>query len=148
MVQAAAERRLWSSGMPHEGYANPVTNDGPRFHSNMHDSEFTEHVTRAIEASGVSLAPSVVETTDGVTITNTSRPSTEPPLHVGAREKLDSQGHQMRDHRTMAQNPGRGYMQKQETFSPTNFAILSLIFSDTQPQQRKGVGSHLGLIRV
>ena len=52
--------------MPHEGYANPITNDEPRFHSNMPISEFTEHVTRAIEASVVSSAPPVAETKDGV----------------------------------------------------------------------------------
>ena len=32
---AAAERWLGSSGMPHEGYADPVTNDGPGFHSDI-----------------------------------------------------------------------------------------------------------------
>ena len=39
--------------MSQEGYANPVTNDVPRFHSNIPVSELTEHVTqaRAIEAS-------------------------------------------------------------------------------------------------
>ena len=39
--------------MPHEGYADPVMNDGPRFHSDMPVSELTEHVTRAIEASDI-----------------------------------------------------------------------------------------------
>ena len=40
--------------MPHEGYADPVMNDGPRFHSIIPVSELTECVTqaRAIEASG------------------------------------------------------------------------------------------------
>ena len=52
--------------MPHEGYANPIMNDGPRFHSNVPVSELTEHVTRAIEASDISSAPLVVETVDGV----------------------------------------------------------------------------------
>ena len=52
--------------MPHEGYADPVTNDGPRFCSNAPVNELTEHVTRAIEASVVSSTPSVVETTDRV----------------------------------------------------------------------------------
>ena len=52
--------------MPHEGYVDPITNDGPGFHSDMPVSELTEHVTRAIEASDVSLAPPVMETTDGV----------------------------------------------------------------------------------
>ena len=51
---------LRSSGMPHEGYADPVTNDGPRLHSNVPDSELTERVTQAIEASDISLAPPIV----------------------------------------------------------------------------------------
>ena len=46
--------------MPHEGYADPVMNDGLRFHSNVPVSELTERVTRAIEASDVSSAPPVV----------------------------------------------------------------------------------------
>ena len=39
--------------MSQEGYANPITNNGPRFHSIIPVSEFTERVTRAqaIEAS-------------------------------------------------------------------------------------------------
>ena len=35
--------------MPHEGYANPITNDGPRFHLNMPVSELAERVNRAAE---------------------------------------------------------------------------------------------------
>jgi len=70
--------------MPHEGYANPVMNDGPGFHSNMPVSELTERVARAIKASNVSSAPLVAETVDGVTITKMSRPSTGPPLRAGA----------------------------------------------------------------
>ena len=53
--------------MPHEGYADPITNDGPEFRSNAPVSELTERVTRAIEASDVSSAPPVVETMDRVT---------------------------------------------------------------------------------
>ena len=53
--------------MPQEGYADPVTNDRPGFHSNMPINKLTERITRAIEASDVSSAPPVVETTDGVT---------------------------------------------------------------------------------
>ena len=53
--------------MPHEGYADPVMNDRSGFHSNMPVSELTKHVTQAIKASDVSLAPPVAETTDGVT---------------------------------------------------------------------------------
>ena len=45
--------------MPHEGYANPVMNYGPRFHSNVPVSELTERVTQAIEASDVTSAPPV-----------------------------------------------------------------------------------------
>ena len=98
--------------MPHEGYANPVMNDKPEFHSDIPVSELTECDTRAIEASGVSSTPLVVETADGVTITKTSQPSTGPPLHAGAREKLDSQGDRMCGRRTMARILGRGYIQK------------------------------------
>ena len=46
--------------------ADPIMNDGPRFHSDMPVSELAEHDTRAIEASVVSSAPLVAETTDGV----------------------------------------------------------------------------------
>ena len=70
--------------MPREGYADPVMNDGPRFHLNMPDSELTERVTRAIEASDVSSTPPIAETADRVMITKTSRSSTGPPLCVGA----------------------------------------------------------------
>ena len=57
----------------------------------------------------------------------------------------------MRSRRMMAQILGRGYVRKlritflkQETIFPTSFAILSSIFSDTQPQQWHGVRSHSG----
>ena len=47
--------------MPQEGYADPITNDGLRFHSIIPVSELTERITRAraIEASNVSSAPPV-----------------------------------------------------------------------------------------
>ena len=73
--------------MPHKGFADPVMNNGPRFHSNIPISELTEHVTRAIEASDISLTPSVAETVDGVTVAKTSQPPTGPPLRAGARGK-------------------------------------------------------------
>ena len=63
--------------MPHEVYVDPVMNDGPRFHSNVPVSKLTECVTRAIKASDVSSAPSVVETMDGVTYDTQPTP-TEP----------------------------------------------------------------------
>ena len=70
--------------MPHEGYADPVTNDGPGFHSNVPVSELTERVTQAIKASDVSLAPSIAETTDGVM--HETRPTpTEPNGAQGLR---------------------------------------------------------------
>ena len=63
--------------MPHEGYVDPVMNDGPRFHLNMPISELAEGDTQAIEASVVSSTPLVAETTDGVT--HKTRPTpTEP----------------------------------------------------------------------
>ena len=123
--------------MPHEGYVDPIMNDGPRFHSDMPISELTKRDTRAIEASDVRSTPPVVETADGVTITKTSRPSTRPPPCAGARGKLDSQGDQMRGHRTMARILGRGYERKlritflkQKMLSLTRFAIVSSIFSE------------------
>ena len=100
--------------MPHEGYADPITNDRPRFHSNIPISEHTERVTRAIEAGDVSSTPLVAETMNGAMITKTRRPLTESLLRVGARGKLDSQGDRMRGRRTMAQILGRGYARKQE----------------------------------
>ena len=51
--------------MPYEGYADPVTNDGPGFHSDMPISELTERITQAIEASDVSSTPPVVKMRGG-----------------------------------------------------------------------------------
>ena len=56
--------------MPQEGYADPIMNDGPRFHLNVPISELTQHVTRAIEANDVSSAPLIVKTVDGVNARN------------------------------------------------------------------------------
>ena len=53
--------------MPHEGYVDPVTNDGPKFYSDMPVSELAERDTRAIEVSVVSSTPLVAEISDGVT---------------------------------------------------------------------------------
>ena len=76
--------------MPHEGNADPITNDGPRFHLDIPISELTERDTRAIEASDISSTPPVAETMDGAIITKTSRPLIGPLLCAGARGKLDS----------------------------------------------------------
>ena len=70
--------------MRHEGYANLVTNNGPRFHSDMPVSELTECITRAIEASDIHSTPLVAEIVDGATITKTSQPLTTPLLRAGA----------------------------------------------------------------
>ena len=79
--------------MPHEGYADLVMNDGPRFHSDVPVGELTERVARAIEASDVSLAPLVVETTDGVT--HGTRPTpTEPNGAQGLRSPDTDLGNQ------------------------------------------------------
>ena len=45
MTQESTETRVKSSGMPHEGSTDPVTNDGPRFYSNVPVNKLTEHVT-------------------------------------------------------------------------------------------------------
>ena len=74
--------------MPHEGYADPIMNDRPEFHSDISVSELTERVTRAIEASDASSTPPVAETTNGVTITKMSRPSTGPPTMRGGSRKV------------------------------------------------------------
>ena len=76
--------------MSQEGYADPIMNDGPKFHSIIPISELTECVTQAIEASDVSSTRPVAKTADGATLTKTSRPSTGPPLCAGAQGKLDS----------------------------------------------------------
>ena len=116
---------LRSSEMPHEGYADPVMNDRPRFRSNIPISELTERDTRAIEASGVSSTPPIAKTTDGVMITKTNQPSTGDPLRVGARGKLDSQGDRMRGRSTIDQILGRGYVRKtKDNISKTRDAFF------------------------
>ena len=52
--------------MPHEGYADPVINDGPGFHSDIPIIELAERDTRAIEASVVSSTPLVAKTMNRV----------------------------------------------------------------------------------
>ena len=61
--------------MAHEGYADPIMNDGPIFHSDMPISKLTERDTQAIEASVVSSTPLVVETMNGVTHKTRSTPT-------------------------------------------------------------------------
>ena len=104
--------------MPHEGYVDPITNDGPRFCSNVPVSELTEHVTRAIEASDISSTPPVAKTMDGATVTKMSRPLTESPPCVGARGRLDLQGDLTHGRGMIAKILGGGYMWIQEMHSP------------------------------
>ena len=73
--------------MPHEGYADPVTNDGPRFRSDMAVSELTECDTQAIEASDVSSTAPVAETIDRVT--HEIRPTVAKPNKARGLEPLD-----------------------------------------------------------
>ena len=63
--------------MPNEGYANPIMNDRPRFHSNVPISELTERVARAIKARNVSSAPPIAKTIDGVA--HRTRPTPAKP---------------------------------------------------------------------
>ena len=89
--------------MLHEGYADPITNDGPGFHSNIPVNELTERITRAIKASDARSTPLVVKTADRVTITKMSRPLTRPPLCVGLEEswaRKETEGHKMIDPRS------------------------------------------------
>ena len=79
--------------MPHEGYAGPITNDGPEFRSNVPVSELTECITRAIEASNVSLAPPVAEIVDEVTH-GTGPTPTEPNEAKGLRSPDTDSGNQ------------------------------------------------------
>ena len=66
--------------MPHEGYADPVTNDGSGFHSIIPIGELTERVTRAraIEASDVSSDPLVVRNRGRGNAHNSNRPLPRP----------------------------------------------------------------------
>ena len=73
--------------MPHEGYADPITNDGPRFHSDMPVSQLIERDTRAIEASAVSSTPLIVETADRVT--HKTRPTPTKPNEARGLEPSD-----------------------------------------------------------
>ena len=75
--------------MRHEGYANPVTNNGPGFHSDVPIIKLTERVTRVIEASDVHSTPPVAETADGVTITKTRGGSRK----VGLATKPNARSH-------------------------------------------------------
>ena len=82
---------LRSNRMPPEGFADPVTSDGTRFHLNIPVSELIKRVTRATEASDVASTPPVAITVDGATVTKMNRPLTESPPRVGAQGRPDLQ---------------------------------------------------------
>ena len=73
--------------MLQEGYADPITNDGPGFHSFIPVSELTERVTqaRAIEASDVSSAPPVVRNCGRGNTQNSTDPYQSPTGLRGSR---------------------------------------------------------------
>ena len=73
--------------MPQEGYADPVMNNGPRFHLDIPISELIERDTRAIMASVVSSAPLDTKTTDGVT--HKTRPTSIEPNRARGLELPD-----------------------------------------------------------
>jgi len=75
--------------MPPEGFANPITSDGPGFHMNIPVSELIERDTRAVEASVVSSAPLVAETEDEVTHETRSTPIRPKGLGGSSRSILD-----------------------------------------------------------
>ena len=66
--------------MSQEGYADPVMNDGPRFHSIIPVSELTERVTRAraIRTRDKTQPLWLWETEDGVTHTTQTDPYQKP----------------------------------------------------------------------
>ena len=107
--------------MPHEGYADPIMNDGPSFHLDMPISELAKRDTRGYDHKDeptLDRTPATCEGSRKVGLTKRHFP--REGLRVRARGR-----------RTMAQILGRGYARKQETLSPTSFAILFSIFSDT-----------------
>ena len=72
--------------MSHEGYADPITNDGPRFCSNTPVSELTEHVTQATKASDVSSAPLVVRNRGWGNAHNSKPTLTKSQRGLGAQD--------------------------------------------------------------
>ena len=72
--------------MPQEGYADPITNDGPRFHSITPVSELTELVFEPERSGQVTkLSPSGCEEPDGVAQNNSHRPPRRPDRARGLK---------------------------------------------------------------
>ena len=72
--------------MPQDGYADPITNDGPGFHLITPVSELTELVFEP-ERSGqaTKLSPSGCEEPDGVAQNNSHRPPRRPDKARGLK---------------------------------------------------------------
>ena len=72
--------------MPQEGYTDPVTNDGPGFHSITPVSKLTELVFE-LERLGqaTKLSPSGCEELDGVAQNNSHRPPRRPDKARGLK---------------------------------------------------------------
>ena len=114
--------------MPHEGYADPIMDDGPRFHSNIAISELTEHVTRAIEASDVSSTPLVIGTVDGAMITRQDNPRLEPCYAWG----LEAASHQTKPGEKTQMSP----IGPCPTCSKADSVILTFLFNpNLEPYQ-------------
>jgi len=73
--------------MSHEGYADPITNDGPGFHLDMPVGELAERNTQAIEASVVSSTPPTMEIMDRVT--HKTQPTPTKPNRAQGLKPLD-----------------------------------------------------------
>jgi len=71
--------------MPQEGYADPVMNDGPRFHSITPISELIELVFEPERLEqATKLSPSDCEEPDGVAQNDSHRPPRRPEQGSGA----------------------------------------------------------------
>ena len=72
--------------MPQEGYADPVTNDGPKFHSITPVSELTELVFEPERlGQAMKLSPFGCEEPDGVAQNNSHRPPLRPDKARGLK---------------------------------------------------------------
>jgi hypothetical protein len=85
--------------MPQEGYADPIANDGPGFHSITPVSELTELVFEP-ERSGqaTKLSPSCCEEPDGVA-QNNSQPARRPDRARGLKCHGTATPNSRRQHR-------------------------------------------------
>ena len=111
-----------------EGYADPVMNNGPRFHSNMPVSELAKRVTQAIETSDVSSTPPVAKTTGGATITKTRK--------VGLARRLNA--------RSQNDRLPKGSKSGKDLFRPTKPHGYTLEGSDLDERESPSLGHAVG----